>query len=464
MSSKRGRSSSESSATLRALIQWKHKQGQVAEAMVLARLGSRIAARERIPKRRDELSRVTMARYLQVLPDDKEVQQALRQIGPAKVRLSASRWLGWMVFAACGLSAAGWIHVHGLPLLPEPPAMPQDPVRVMRPVPRPVVMLPPVVEDTTPVVIRAVGDIVLGSDFPAQRLPGPKDKERIALLRHDFGTADIVVGNLEGVLHDKGKPRKDTSQPGVFAFRMPQSYAAILREMGFHVLSLANNHSLDFGASGLHTTLQALKAEGIQPVGVPGAEMAVVRVRKTSVAFLNYSYLPAFARLDDEARISKEIEGARSAADLVIVTVHGGKEGVEAEGAPSGAEYYKGEYRGDLRKFARLAIDAGASAVFGHGPHVVRPYEIYREKPIFYSLGNFVGYGALSTRGKMASSIIAEVRFSPKGKLLGTGVIPLKLDSAGIPAADYSTATLRTLDGLLDEQLDKRPVLELAKK
>ena len=61
-----------------------------------------------------------------------------------------------------------------------------------------------------------------------------------------------------------------------------------------------------------------------------------------------------------------------------------------------------------------MAIDAGASAVFGHGPHVVRPFELYRGKPVFYSLGNFVGYRSLSTQGKLAHSIVAEVRFSPR--------------------------------------------------
>ena len=66
------------------------------------------------------------------------------------------------------------------------------------------------------------------------------------------------------------------------------------------------------------------------------------------------------------------------------------------------------------------------------------PIEVYKDKPIFFSLGNFVGYRSLSTRGKLANSIIAEVRFSPQGKLLGAGVIPLKLDRSGIPEASIT--------------------------
>ena len=116
---------------------------------------------------------------------------------------------------------------------------------------------------------------------------------------------------------------------------------------------------------------------------------------------------------------------------------------------------------GDLARFARMVIDAGASAVLGHGPHVVRPFELYRGKPVFYSLGNFVGYRSLSTQGKLAHSIVAEVRFSPQGDLLGAGIIPLKLDRSGIPVVDYSPDNLQALSGLLLEKLDHRPVLNL---
>lgn len=458
----------ESSAALRSLIDAKRKCGQVAEALVLARLGIRIARHERISAKRDEMSRMVMMRYLELMPDDAEVRQTLEQLtqefAQTPSHFRPRRWLLWVLFITCGLSSAGAIHLNGLPMLPEPAPPAVQIVYVKLP---PVAAAPSVPvaakeENTPPIVIRAVGDVVLGSNFPRYRLPGKHDKKRIASLHHELKNADIVLGNLEGVLSDRGKSRKDISRRGLFTFRMPESYAATLREMGFDVMSLANNHTMDFGTEGLQATIRALRAEGIQPMGVPGAEMAVIKVRDTSVAFLNYSYLPDFTRLDDEQRISEEIKQALTAADLVVVTVHGGKEGVIAIGAPSGDEYFMHEYRGDILKFAHLAIDSGASAVFGHGPHVVRPFEVYKDKPIFFSLGNFVGYGSLSTRGKLANSIIAEVRFSPKGKFLGAGVIPLKLDRSGIPSVDYSIASLNTLDGLLDEQLEKRPVLELA--
>ncbi len=456
----------ESSVALRSLIHAKRKNGQMTEALVLARLGVRIAKQERIADDPDEMSRLALVRYLELMPDDEQVREALAQLPPHKPpRADLRRGLLWALFITGSIFSAAAIHFNGLPELFAPALANVPPITVKAPSLASASAVPAVkkmIEDVTPIVIRAVGDVVLGSNYPKYRLPDDNTKKRIAALHQELSHADIVVGNLEGVLSDHGKSRKDTTKHGLFTFRMPEAYAVTLREMGFDVMSLANNHSMDFGEAGLASTLNALKANGIQPMGVPGAEMPRIKIRNTTVAFLNYSYLPAFARIDDEQRIRSEIKQARASADLVVVTVHGGKEGTIAIGAPDGDEYFMHEFRGDMLKFCHLAIDSGADVVFGHGPHVVRPYEIYKDKPIFFSLGNFVGYRSLSTKDKLANSIVAEVRFSPKGKLLGAGIIPLKLDRSGIPSVDYSAANLDALDSLLAEQLEKRPVLQLA--
>lgn len=454
-----------STTTLRDLIHRKRKSGQLLEALVLARLGRRLVAQPGQRYGHDEVSHHALTRYLELMPEDEQVRQALQQLPRPPVphgrRVRPLRWLFWGLFVISGIAAAAAIHLQGLPL-PEPYV--PEPIVIRVPVPSraplaaavaPVEVTPP------PIVIRAVGDVVLGSNYPHPRLPDERDQKRIAELHHTLNNADIVVGNLEGVLLNQGTSRKDVTRPGYYTFRMPESYATTLRDMGFDVLSLANNHAMDFGAEGLQATQRALRAEGIQPVGVPGADVATVTIRGTAVAFLSYSYLTTFTHMDNEEQIRQDIERARQSAPLVMVTVHAGGEGEAAAGTPEREEYFMNEYRGNVRRFAQFAIDAGASAVFGHGPHVVRPYEVYRDKPIFFSLGNFVGYRSFSTQGKLASSIVAEVRFSPDGKLLGAGVIPLKLDKSGIPVADYSLSSLSALDGLLAKQLEKRPVLEL---
>lgn len=456
-------SDNHSLATLRELIHRKYKNGQQAEALVLTRLAQGLLAKAGRKLGHAEVSHHALGRYLELMPEDAEVRQALQKLpAPARSlarRIHPLRGLFWILFVASGMATAAAIHRNGLPLpevaIPNPTAAV---VLRMRP-PPPAAPAPAIAEP--PIVIRAVGDIVLGSNYPHPRLPDASDHKRIAELHHTLNNADIVVGNLEGVLYDQGKSRKDVSRPGYFTFRMPENYAATLRDMGFDVLSLANNHAMDFGTEGLQATQRALRAEGIQPVGVPGADVATLTIRGTTVAFLSYSYLTTFTHMDNEEQIRRDIERAQSAARLVIVTVHAGSEGESAAGTPERDEYFMNEYRGNVRRFAQFAIDAGASAVFGHGPHVVRPYEVYKDKPIFFSLGNFVGYRSFSTKGKLGSSIVAEVRFSPQGQLLGAGIIPLKMDRSGIPVADYSLPSLSALDGLLAKQLEKRPVLEL---
>lgn len=494
------------------MVQRKRARGQLTESLILMRMGVQASKQAGAAQGPDDVSRLALQRYLELMPDDADVRRALHALGEAPAsphtpgrlgglwarhhRLAMVLGLPVAGLVAAGLASAGLQPWEPLSVWWQPPALSAQPAaqppaptaqqQTAPPGPAPalpadatlapapllpstaesapadaVVATAPTTEDSQPIVIRAVGDVVLGSDYPEHRLPTAADRQRITALRRELRQADVVVGNLEGVLSDTGASRKDARQPGLYTFRMPTSYALTLRDMGFDVMSLANNHSMDFGAQGLASTLAALRANGIAPMGVPGAEVATVTVRRTRVAFLNYSYLPAFVRMDDARRITADIGHARASADWVVVSVHGGREGEDAGGLPQGDEYFMQEYRGDLARFARMAIDAGASAVFGHGPHVVRPFELYRGKPVFYSLGNFVGYRSLSTQGKLAHSIVAEVRFSPRGDLLGAGIIPLKLDRSGIPVVDYSPDNLQALSGLLLEKLNHRPVLNL---
>lgn len=463
------------SAALRDLIHSRRKSGQLQAALTLAKLGRRIVMQCGGKTKADEISRKTFELYLELTPDDAEVKFALQslttQFKPIKNRPNYLRFafLGALLFTGV---IAVWIQSYGSPFndffLSEPKIAKAS---------TPVVVKPLVtnyssqassrasssvaIASQKPIVIRAVGDVVLGSNYPRDRLPDDANKKRIADLSQTFKGADIVVGNLEGVLYDQGESRKDISQSGYYAFRMPESYASTLREMGFNVLSMANNHSMDFGVDGLRATKRALLAETIQPSGVPGGDLAVLNIRNTKVAFLSYSYLSNMSSMNNEVQVKSDIERAKQTASIVVVTVHAGGEGEEAGGTPEADEYFLNEYRGNIRKFATLVIDSGANAVFGHGPHLVRPYEVYKGKPIFFSLGNFVGYGSLSKAGKLGSSIVAEVRLNSQGELIGAGIIPLKMDEWGIPSPDYSSKTLATLDGLLDKNLEKQPILEL---
>jgi hypothetical protein len=455
------------SKSLRELIHSKRKTNQMQAALTLAKLGRRIHIQGGNKFATDEISRKTFELYLELNPDDAEVQRALQFLSNSvtkKFNYLRAALLGVLVLT--GISAT-LIHFYALPIyeyvLPRPQV-----AKITVPV-KPVVVHQSSASSSSapneisqqPIVIRAVGDVVLGSNYPHNRLPDDRNKKRIAELSQTFKGADVVVGNLEGVLYDEGESRKDISQTGYYVFRMPESYASTLHEMGFNVLSVANNHSMDFGVAGFRATKRALLAADILPSGAPGGDIAILNIRKTKIAFLSYSYLSNMSPMNNETQVKFDIERAKQMATIVIVTVHAGGEGEAAGGTPEADEYFMNEYRGNIRKFSALVIDAGADAVFGHGPHLIRPYEIYHGKPIFFSLGNFVGYGSLSKAGKLGSSIVAEVRLTPQGNLMGAGIIPLKMDEFGIPSPDYSSATLATLDGLLDKNLDKQPVLEL---
>lgn len=476
------------SVALRALIHRKRTSGQIASALSLAKLGRRIALQLGNKVAADEVSRKTFELYLELYPEDLEVKTALKAIAVATpARAKSLHYLAIAFVCLLLVAATLWARGYNLPSYNEPAtkslavkAVASQSAAFASAHTSSVVHSSSLAQTSAhaalavasvsassssvaaqPIVIRAVGDVVLGTNYPRMRLPDENNKKRIANLAQIFQGADVVVGNLEGVLYDQGESRKDISQASYYAFRMPESYAKTLREMGFNVLSLANNHALDFGIDGLRATKKALLAESIQASGVPGGDTAAVAVRNTTVAFLSYSYLSQLSSMHNDAQVAQDIATAKQTASIVVVTVHAGGEGEDASGTPVADEYYLNEYRGNIRKFATLAIDAGASAVFGHGPHVVRPYEVYKGQPIFFSLGNFVGFGSLSKAGKLGSSIVAEVRLSPEGRFMGAGIIPLKMDDLGIPSPDYSAKTLSLLDSLLAENLEKQPLLHL---
>ncbi|WP_374350923.1 CapA family protein [Chitinimonas sp.] len=432
--------------TLPRLIDAKRAAGLHADANLLLRLCQQALQQGDS----DDPARTTtiLQAYLAQRPDDAAVLALLAP--PAQTPTSRNRlrrthlWtalVGLLMAAAAGayqmLQRPGGSDLHPHPARPQPASA--------APAPAPVTVAPDI-------VIRAVGDIVVGSDYPDPHLPGEADWRKLDALAAVLH-GDIVFGNLEGVLADGGSPRKNLLLANFYAFRMPTSTAARLRQMGFTAVSLANNHSADFGATGLRSTVEALDSNGIQAVGLKDAGASLTTVRGKQVAMLAFSYLPYHHHIGDLDKVRELVSSARSQADIVIVSFHGGREGPDASGLPGGVEYHHGEYRGDVVRFAHAAIDAGASVVLGHGPHVVRPLEIYRGQPVFYSLGNFIGYRTLSKAGILAHSMVAEVRLRPDGTLAGVGAIPLRQDSSGIPAPDFSPGNTEALGRLLDSQI-----------
>jgi len=135
-------------------------------------------------------------------------------------------------------------------------------------------------------------------------------------------------------------------------------------------------------------------------------------------------------------------------ADIVMVSFHGGAEGTDKQHVPNQAEIFLGENRGNLPAFTHTVIDAGADVVLGHGPHVMRGIEIYKDRLIAYSLGNFATYGWFQLAGETAMSMILELKVDAEGKFLGGKLNSAKLEGRGIPMLDSTGASIRLVRSL----------------
>jgi hypothetical protein len=126
----------------------------------------------------------------------------------------------------------------------------------------------------------------------------------------------------------------------------------------------------------------------------------------------------------------------RPLVDLLLVTFHGGAEGVGALRTGEAAESLGREPRGDLRRWARAVIDAGADGVIGHGPHVLRGMEFYRDRLIAYSLGNFATYRGFNLTGPLGITGVLQLEFAGDRTLRAARLIPMKQLPRQGPAPD----------------------------
>ncbi len=215
---------------------------------------------------------------------------------------------------------------------------------------------------------------------------------------------DIVIGNLETPLTTNGTRFKNKK----YTFKAPIETAAALKKAGFTHLSLANNHMMDYGITGLASTLTALNNAKLNFAGAgenikEARKISITEIKGKKIAFLSYSKtypLEFYARRKRGGTapgyrkfITADLKKASIDADIVIVAFHWGGEKLE----------HPRRYQKEL---AHLAIDSGADIVIGHHPHVLQGVELYKDGVIFYSLGNFA-FGSYSPSSR--ESIIAKI-------------------------------------------------------
>ncbi len=311
---------------------------------------------------------------------------------------------------------------------------------------------PPPPPDRRTISIAAVGDTMLGS---TPELP-PSPATYLAAMRADL-RADIVFGNLEGTLTDATSSKCAPKTKHCFAFRAPPDLASDLRAAGFTVMNNANNHSYDFGPAGQADTVAALHAAGIAQTGLPG-EITVVGAGGLRVALLGFAPYSDTASLLDLSAARALIERADALGDIVVVAIHAGAEGTDAQHVTGAEETYVGEDRGNAEAFAHMAVGAGADLVLGSGPHVLRGMEIYHRRLIAYSLGNFAGYHNFGLDGVLGDSAVLHVRLSATGAFRSGRISSVRLVDAGMPVPDAAGTGAGLIAELSRDDLGARAI------
>lgn len=306
--------------------------------------------------------------------------------------------------------------------------------------------------------IAAGGDMMMGSPFPNNsRMPPNDGRDLLKPVTPITRAADIAFGNLEAPLADGGiSPKCGKGRPNCYAFRMPTRYALYLKEAGFDVVSTANNHASDFGARGRLSTRQTLDKLGIKHAGGDRGKHSTtyLNVKGKKVAFIGFATNGISLNVNNIRAAKLAVQRADQNADIVVVSFHGGAEGLKAVRVPYKTEIFFGERRGNLRLFSKAVIDAGADLVLGHGPHVLRGMEVYKDRLIAYSLGNFATYGWFNLRGPKGESLVLEVDIDTDGKFVGGKIHPFVLKARGILTPDETNSATKTIRRL--SQLDFR--------
>lgn len=272
------------------------------------------------------------------------------------------------------------------------------------------------------VSIVAVGDVMLGT-WVTSYLDSSGATYPFEPTRHILEAADFAIANLEAPFTDRGKAVKDKT----FTFRVPPKHAVGLKESGFDILHLANNHILDYGPDGLFDTIATLDSLALTHVGA-GENIAAAFApailerdgldgKKLRLGFLGFSMThpeefyagktkPGTAFPFYERYIAA-LDSLAPKVDIMVVSFHWGAEKMVKPKA----------YQIEM---AHLAIDRGADIVLGHHPHVLQGVELYRPRPnsrpglIAYSLGNFA-FGSYSRSSR--TSIILKCVLDNEGVL-----------------------------------------------
>lgn len=298
--------------------------------------------------------------------------------------------------------------------------------------------------------IGGVGDIMIGTNYPAGHLPPDDGKHLFDPVKDYLESPDLMFGNAEGTFLDSGGTMKSCSDPTkCYAFRQPTRYARYLVDAGFDVISTANNHVGDFGEEGRTCTCGTLEKCGLQFAGLVSKPYVIFVHHGVKYGFTAFAPNTGTQDVRDIEAAKKVVRMLDSTCQIVIVSCHIGAEGATKNHVTRATETFLGENRGNPYAFAHGVIDAGADIVFGHGPHVTRAVELYKDRFIAYSMGNFCTYSRFNLKGNAGYAPIIHVNVDKKdGKFLSGKIIPIVQLGEGGPSLDPNKQVITEMQTL----------------
>ncbi len=334
-------------------------------------------------------------------------------------------------------------------------------------------------KDTIQIV--AVGDIMMGTMYPdGKNLPPDNNCSlSFAYVTPYFQNADILFGNLEGALIRSLSGSKKCNNPEIcYTFGMPAAYADCLVGAGFNLLSIANNHMGDFGEVGRKSTTEILDEKNILYAGL--VTHPTVTFVKDGIKYGFCAFAPNSSTVDvkDIPAAQEIVRQLKDSCDIVIVSFHAGAEGKTYQHVTRKTESFVGENRGNVYEFAHKMIEAGGDVLLGHGPHVTRAVEIYQNRFIAYSMGNFSTYSKVNVAGVNGLAPIFRIHIDRYGNFIKANIIPTyqpeddrrpRYDSAqrvigviqSLTRADFPELTHYQIsdDGwIITDRTDQRPI------
>ncbi|MEO0271022.1 MAG: CapA family protein [candidate division WOR-3 bacterium] len=297
--------------------------------------------------------------------------------------------------------------------------------------------------DTLFLTIALMGDLVLGNVLK-DRIPPDSGFILFKKVKNFIEESDLSFANFEGVFNIDVTDRNKE-----YRFLFPLSSLRGLKKSGIKGFSIANNHIYDGGEKAARKTYEILKKEGFIVSGLKGT-FDTFRIKNLKVGFIAYSVYDYTNNLLREEDL-KLLEVLAKKTDILIVSIHAGAEGDSAMHVKDKFEYFYGEKRGNVKKLARYLVDIGSDIVFGHGPHVIRGIEIYKERIIAYSLSNFACFWGLNLFYPRNISFILKVKVNSVGEFIEGEIVPLILNPPGIPEYDEKERALKILEKLIKE-------------